>query len=190
MQEKSLQNPKDSNVKNKQQFLVTQKPLIDKKFLSKEEQEQLDNRFLGAAKSGDNAAIGRLLEAGADINASGPSNKKYTALHFAVLNKHLHTCRLLLERGIAVDARSNDGETALMLAAVLGNIQLCVLLLEKGADIGARILDCWTVTELAETSNNKKEFAAFLRLMESVGASMSAGGISAFLSDFRECANQ
>lgn len=57
-----------------------------------------------------------------------------TALHVAAEFGHLAATRLLLEHGMAVEARDARGETALHLAARHGHADVARLLLAVGAD--------------------------------------------------------
>ena len=56
-----------------------------------------------------------------------------TALADAAYFGKVAAIRFLLDRGMAVDAKSNDGSTALMLAAHKGHVGAMTLLLERGA---------------------------------------------------------
>jgi ankyrin repeat protein len=63
-----------------------------------------------AAFRGDLAAVGRLLELGADVNARDRDGD--TALMFAAFKGHEPVVALLLRRGADVHARARNGWTA------------------------------------------------------------------------------
>jgi ankyrin repeat protein len=85
-----------------------------------------------------------LVDAGADIHA--PSELGLTPL-LAVVNgyydssaidRRVQVARLLLDRGVAVDARAPDGDTALLRTMYVGaRLDLTQLFLERGADPNA-----------------------------------------------------
>ncbi len=78
-----------------------------------------------------------MIAHGADIEAI--SEDKYTALFYAILNKHPHTTRFLLEHGASVTPTDREGSTALHYAARIGSDREIVrLLLAYGADPYAR----------------------------------------------------
>jgi ankyrin repeat protein len=83
-----------------------------------------------AALYGDAAAVGALLQSGADPNS--PNEAGATALMWAVAD--VEKTRLLLEAGADVNARSSDGQTALSIASGrFGSVNVVKLLLGKGA---------------------------------------------------------
>ncbi len=86
-----------------------------------------------AAISGDNDAVKRLLNEGADVNAK--YDYDYTALMYAASSALNDTVKLLIENGADVNAKNRGGATALTIAARSGNAETAKLLAEKGADI-------------------------------------------------------
>jgi ankyrin repeat protein len=182
MQKQALA-PKDNGAARKP-YLECQNPLLEKRILSKEEQAQLNNRFFGAAKMGNNVLINHFLNAGANINAKGAA--EWSALHFAIMNLNSDTCKLLIEKGADVNAKEKNRNTVLMYAAALGSMQTCILLLENGADVGAKNVEGRPASAMAEI-NNKDETVAFLRSMEMIQASIGRDSFKAFMASFSDC---
>ncbi|PWT98942.1 MAG: hypothetical protein C5B51_28170, partial [Terriglobia bacterium] len=91
-----------------------------------------------AAENGSAAMIQKLLDAGADPNASILSHGE-TVLMMAARSGSLEAAKLLLDRGARVNAAETlRGTTALMWAAEQGHAPMVHLLLERGADLGAK----------------------------------------------------
>ena len=87
-----------------------------------------------AAMNGNAAMMERLLKAGADPNTTAEEGQ--TMLMTAALAGKPEAVRLLLTRGVAVDATEPyKGQTALMWAAAEGNTAAVDVLLEAGADL-------------------------------------------------------
>ena len=72
------------------------------------------------------------------------------------------TAKLLLERGVNVEARDSDGNRALMLAAYRGRGEIVTLLLARGADFDAKSEEGRTAISMAE-KNGYKDIAKLLR---------------------------
>ncbi len=86
-----------------------------------------------AAINGDAAAIGRLLEAGADANAVLTTEAE-TVLMLTAYTGNAEAVKLLLDRGADANAQQVRGQTALMWAAAEGHADVVRLLLARGAD--------------------------------------------------------
>src|SRR5437773_440845 len=71
--------------------------------------------LMPAVRSGDRAAVRRLLAEGADVNGRNAAGA--TALMWAVGD--LETARLLVDRGADVNAVSDDGRMPLIIASAL-----------------------------------------------------------------------
>jgi len=84
-----------------------------------------------AAKLGDRAAVRRLIEQQADVNATEPDGT--TALHWAARANDRETAGLLLRAGARVAPGNRYGVTPLRLAAINGSAPMIELLLEAGA---------------------------------------------------------
>lgn len=77
-----------------------------------------------------------LLDAGADVNASGPDSG-YTALHNAAGEARTEIVRLLVERGANTECRMSSAATPLMLAAHRGYADAVTVLVQAGAALDA-----------------------------------------------------
>ena len=93
--------------------------------------QDINQRLLSAAFSGDTATVQALLDAGADVNAK--SNAGWTALFYAAESGHTATVQALLDAGADVSAKNNLGWTALMGAAINGHAATVRALLGGGA---------------------------------------------------------
>lgn len=96
-----------------------------------------------AAERDRHAVAAVLLRAGADVNATLAlalsdrySDRRATALYFAVANGSSRTTEVLLKAGASP---SLDPVSPLLAAARLGCVTTVSLLLERGADVDARI---------------------------------------------------
>jgi ankyrin repeat protein len=98
-------------------------------------------RIIGAAQSGDVAALREHLDARPDlINALGGRGfQKATALHLATLSNQHTAIRLIIARGADLNRRDfPDNATPLHFAAVHGDLDTVRLLVTAGADIEGR----------------------------------------------------
>ena len=86
-----------------------------------------------AALKGHLDAARRLLERGAR-----PERNGWNPLHYAATGPNPAVVKLLLERGVAIDARSPNGSTALMMAARYGTEDAVKILLAGGANARLR----------------------------------------------------
>jgi len=103
-------------------------------------------RLFLAARDGDLARLGGLLDSGVDPNAL--LRDEWTALMVASLNNHPQVVAALLRRGAYPDAQNGTGWTALMIAERKGHAEVVRLLrhgrIEKPlpsiiASLGARV---------------------------------------------------
>ena len=67
----------------------------------------------------------------------------WTCLMTAINNGHLVICRLLLDKGAQVEAKSSFGWTQLHFAASRGHGEIVRLLCDRGADVEARDNEGW-----------------------------------------------
>lgn len=86
-----------------------------------------------AARQGDNAAVARLIQAGADAQAFDDS--ALTPLVTAALAGQADTVDWLIEHGADPSGRDGNGFTALHAAAHAGHFEIVELLVERGVDI-------------------------------------------------------
>lgn len=96
-----------------------------------------DAPLADAAEAMDQAAIVRLLDAGAKVNAAQPDGM--TALHWVVYHDDHSTAKLLLARGADAKAANRYGVTPLSLACTNGNAQLVERLLAAGANANSTL---------------------------------------------------
>ena len=95
------------------------------------EEEGRRKAFIEAARTGDLPVLGKLLEAGVDIDARGGNGQ--TALHGAALGGRRGAVRALIEAGADLELRNDDGWTARELAERHGNREAERLLERAGA---------------------------------------------------------
>lgn len=94
-------------------------------------------RLAAAAEKGDRAAVGAIMQQGADINAAQADGM--TALHWAVYRNEPDTVELLLHAGADVTAENRYGVTPLSLACLNGDSAIVESLLTAGADPNAAL---------------------------------------------------
>ncbi len=92
--------------------------------------------LLASSAAAESAIAIRLIEAGADVNATGPDG--VTALHFAARNGSQALVEALVDRGVSIGSRTVDGKTALLSAASSGHTEIVQRLLGAGAQINER----------------------------------------------------
>jgi len=85
-----------------------------------------------AAMHGDQAAVRKLVEQHADVNA--PQGDGATALHWAVFRSDKELVDLLIRAGANPKAANRDGATPLWLASVNGDAAIVEALIQGGAD--------------------------------------------------------
>ncbi len=109
--------------------------------------------------------IGRLLEAGADVDAGGREGE--TALMVVARTSNVDAARLLLEHGAEVDARERwRRQTALMYAAAQSQPEMIELLLAHGADPNARsAVNDWPRQVSAEKRRMYRPFGGLTPLL-------------------------
>jgi ankyrin repeat protein len=90
-----------------------------------------------AAMARDNAAVRRLLQDGADMNAAQADGA--TALHWAAYHGDADVAALLLEAGADASAANRNGSTPLWLAASQGDATMIEALLGGGADANEQL---------------------------------------------------
>ena len=96
-----------------------------------------DLRLIDAVKLQDAQAVGRLLDASVDVNATQADGA--TALHWAAYLDHLEMARLLVDAGADAGAANAHGVVPLSLACTNANPAMVDLLLAAGADAKAAV---------------------------------------------------
>lgn len=96
---------------------------------------KLDKKLRKAAINGDVAEIGRLIDAGADIESHGGFfTLGLTPLGNAIFNGKYEAAKYLLERGANPNARDTIGDTVLWMAVSYNRVDEAELLIRFGAD--------------------------------------------------------
>jgi len=122
---------------------------IQKKQLSQDEQNKLNNDLLEAAQSGEVPRLKELLDKGADINARDAQGR--TALMHAAWKNNILSARFLVDQGADVNVLAKGNWTVLMYASMTGHYEIAALLLERKAD------------HRAENENNDSAFSLAAR---------------------------
>lgn len=89
--------------------------------------------LVDAAHDGDHAAAMRLIESGADVNATSPDGT--TALHWAIHTGDRELAARLIAAGADATAANYYGATPLAEAAIEGDAEIIGLLLDAGAEV-------------------------------------------------------
>jgi len=92
--------------------------------------------FRRALKRSDLSAVGKLLDAGFDVNTRGAG--RWTPLILAAIEGNVPALSLLLAKGAAVNEVDNWGVSALAYAALEGRVKAIEVLLQAGASIEVR----------------------------------------------------
>jgi cytohesin len=113
-----------------------------------------------AALAGQTEIAAALIEAGANVNATGPGGA--TALMHAAGGGHLEIVQALIGAGADVNATDSSGWTALMRASFPGHTEVVRALTGAGANVNAADAIGGTALWMAEV-NRHEETAAALR---------------------------
>jgi ankyrin repeat protein len=134
----------------------------------------IDEELREAAKENNVPEVGRLLRAGADVNAEGEYG--WTPLHWACEegSGHVQVVKELLEHGADIEAKDNYDRTPLRRACIEGHVQVVKELLEHGADIEAKDNIGWTPLHSTCRLGNLPVFNELLSLNNSNGTATAS----------------
>jgi ankyrin repeat protein len=138
-----------------------------------------DAPLANAVQQMDRAAVRRLLERPADVNASQPDGM--TALHWAAYQDDLDLVDRLLKAGANVRATNRYGVTPLSLACTNGNVAMVERLLTAGADANASLPEGETVLMTAARTGKVGAVRALIARGADVHAKESRGGQTALM---------
>ncbi len=127
-----------------------------------------DLPLVDAVKAGDAARIRTLVDAGADVNESGPDGT--TPLHWAAYGGDVEVTRLLLEAGAVANTGNRYGVRPLSLACVSGSSGVVEALLDAGANPNSTLTEGETALMTAARSGN----ADVVELLLDAGAHVNA----------------
>lgn len=142
------------------------------KIRSVKEKSQLNQEFWDRVRHDDFPEVERLLDEGADVNASfcieerGMYYYDRKALWMAVLSCHTELVQLLLDKGADVNAENgphSEKWTALMAGAQIGHVDKIKLLLDKGAKIDAQDAQGMTALMYAVEYNETDAVRLFVK---------------------------
>jgi len=121
-----------------------------------------------AMMRGDQAALRRLVQQKADVNAAQVDGA--TALHWAVYRDDVEAVRLLLNAGASVDVANREGVTPLYMAAAYGHPAMIEMFLKAGANAKQMGPAGDTLVMLSARSGNPDA----IRLLLEAGADVNA----------------
>jgi uncharacterized protein len=107
-----------------------------------------------AAFFGHTEIVAFLLDHGADVQQAATNAQRVNSLHAASANRHFEIARMLIERGIDVNAKQEGGFTPLQEAAQNGQLELVEFLLQRGADTEAKNDAGDTALDIARASGH------------------------------------
>jgi uncharacterized protein len=130
-------------------------------------------RLADAVERRDQAAVSRLLDEHADVNA--PQADGMTALHWAAYHNDTRTVERLLAAGANVNTANRYGVTPLSLACTNGKSAIVELLLEAGADSNATLAGSETALMTAARTGRLTPVKALLARGADVNARDAKG---------------
>lgn len=107
---------------------------IKEELLSYNPVQQINQKLLNAASSGDFERVKWWLAAGADINYQEPAKHAYTPLLAASFDARTEICKFLIENKANVNVTDNRGNTPLMYTVKAKGLFAFNALLDAGAD--------------------------------------------------------
>ena len=132
-----------------------------------------------AAQKGDRAAIQKLIQQKADVNA--PQVDGATALHWAVYRDEPELADVLIRAGADVKAANSEGVTPLSMAALYGNAAMIDRLIKAGADAKQRGPNGETMVMLAARNGNPQAVTVLLEAGADVNAREPIRGTTALM---------
>ena len=104
------------------------------------------NLFHHVAGAPDSRFVKLMLEHGVDLHSTD-GFEPMTPLHVAAFQGHVANCKLLIEAGARVEAKTSDGATPLYFAAAANRKAVCELLVSHGAKF-----DIWSACALGDVA--------------------------------------
>jgi uncharacterized protein len=132
-----------------------------------------------AAQKGDRAAIQKLIQQKADVNAAQVDGA--TALHWAVYRDESELADVLIRAGADVKAANSEGVTPLSMAALYGNAAMIDRLIKAGADAKQRGPNGETMVMLAARNGNPQAVTVLLEAGADVNAREPIRGTTALM---------
>jgi len=132
-----------------------------------------------AAQKGDQAAVQKLIQQKADVNAAQVDGA--TALHWAVYREAPQLADILIRAGADVKAANSEGVTPLSMAALYGNAAMIDKLIKAGSDAKQRGPNGETMVMLAARNGNPEAVTVLLEAGADVNAREPIRGTTALM---------
>ena len=132
-----------------------------------------------AAQKGDRAAVQKLIQQKADVNAAQVDGA--TALHWAVYRDEPELADILIRARADVTAANSEGVTPLSMAALYGNAAMIDKLIKAGADAKQRGPNGETMVMLAARNGNPQAVTVLLEAGADVNAREPIRGTTALM---------
>jgi ankyrin repeat protein len=132
-----------------------------------------------AAQKGDQAAVQKLIQQKADVNAAQVDGA--TALHWAVYREAPQLADILIRAGADVKATNSEGVTPLSMAALYGNAAMIDKLIKAGSDAKQRGPNGETMVMLAARNGNPEAVTVLLEAGADVNAREPIRGTTALM---------
>ncbi len=98
----------------------------------KKEETNLEQKLISAAEEGNTETVLKLIEAGADIDATDEHG--VTAVMAATQKYHTDTVKALIEQGADINIRNSNQDNVLLYAGAEGFLEIVKLAVGAGAD--------------------------------------------------------
>jgi len=146
----------DRNMRRSLKFLKLTENVADRKSSPAE-------RFLASSRAGDCTAVKSILEKFPAVIGARERFTNRTSLHWSSAIGNVEICRLVISKGIEINAMDSDGSTSLHYAARFGHLEIAKQLIEHGANLDARGLYRQTPLHVAANKGNHAIFNLFIR---------------------------